>query len=73
MFDSIRRRLGLHVHDWEPVDTHEVDVEEEVRESAGSGRALVEGDPQLITVPIEIATFKCRTCGKVKESRVRVG
>lgn len=59
--DPVRRALGLHVHEWEPVETHEVDVEEEVRESADSGRALVESDPQLITVPVEVATFKCKT------------
>ena len=69
--DPVRRALGLHVHEWELVDTREVDVEEEIGStSRGLGGSPA---PELINVPVEIATFKCKTCGKVKESRVTVG
>lgn len=76
LLDSARRALGLHVHEWELVGTREVDVEQAVRESSPRGPLPgeeVSFSPELITVPVEILTFKCKTCGKVKESRGSVG
>lgn len=76
LLDPVRRALGLHVHEWELVDSREVDEEQAVRESSPRGPLPgqeVSFSPELITVPVEIATFKCKACGKVKESRVSVG
>ena len=73
MFDGIRRRLGLHVHEWEVVDSQVVEIEQAVRQPLNPtdpqrGAGYSPGPP-LVDVPVEILTFKCKTCGKVTESR----
>lgn len=68
MFDAIRRRLGLHVHEWELVDSRTEEVERAFRPGQ-PGRGSGDFGPAFRNVPVEILTFKCKTCGKQTESR----
>lgn len=74
MLNFLRRVLGMHVHEWELTGSRVVEVEQAVRRDISAGVSMqASSDPELITVPLEILTFKCRGCGKVKESRGHVG
>lgn len=68
MLDAIRRRLGLHVHEWELVDARVEEVERAIRPGA-PGRGSGDFGPAFMKVPIQIETFRCKTCGKKTESR----
>ena len=70
MFDAIRRKLGLHVHEWELVDSRVEEVEVAANPhidprfaQRGSGFT-----PPLVTVPVDILAFRCKTCGKEREA-----
>ena len=68
MFDAIRRRLGLHVHEWELVDSRVEEIERAFlpgRPGRGSG----DFGPAFNKVPVEILTFRCQTCRQERESR----
>ena len=68
MFDSIRRRLGLHVHEWEIVDTRVEQVERAITPGAPA-RGSGDFGPPFMHVPVEVVTYRCKTCGKKTESR----
>lgn len=70
MFAAIRRKLGLHVHEWELVDSRveEVEVAMMPRLDPRYARAGAGNTPPTATVPVEILTFRCKTCGKQRES-----
>lgn len=70
MFDAIRRRLGLHVHEWEVVDTRVYNEERAASQPRpGRGGGFDPVDPGVYTVPIEIVTYRCKTCGRETQSR----
>lgn len=68
MFDAIRRRLGLHVHDWELVDSRVEEVERAITPGR-PGRGSGDFGPPFMKVSIQIETFRCKTCGKQTESQ----
>jgi hypothetical protein len=68
MFDAIRRRLGLHVHEWDLVDSRVEQIERAIMPGR-PGRGSGDFGPAFMKVPIEIVTYRCRTCGKETESR----
>lgn len=71
MLDGIRRALGLHIHDWEVVGSRETFMERAGRSfSASTGEGAAFTPENREQVPVEILTFKCKTCGKQRESRI---
>ena len=82
VLNRIRRSLGLHVHNWEAV----ADETFEVRGKPVSGGRNATAQAQNFVGPgwrpwdivpsppmTDLMTFKCRSCGLVRTSRVRVG
>lgn len=67
MLDTIRRRLGLHVHEWEAVDSRQEEVERAIRPGA-PGRGSGDFGPPLQHITVEVVTYRCKTCGKKMEA-----
>ncbi len=75
MLNSIRRALGLHVHEWEGVADETFEVHSKL---AAKHQDFVQPgwrpwDIAPSPPTMGLMTFKCRTCGRVRTTRVRVG
>ena len=70
MLNRLRRALGLHVHDWEEIAT-------ETHRGAKPAEFVQAGwrpwDLGPATNVVELKTFRCRICARVRTLGVRVG
>ena len=68
LLDSIRRVFGLHLHQWEVVGSRQAGIDRAALPGGGPNRGASLTSEPLDHVTVEIVTFKCKTCGKERES-----
>ena len=68
--DSLRRALGLHVHDWEELERTDVETPSN---AAYSSDEMMRYGPSAVTTKVELLVERCRECGKVHQMRITIG
>jgi hypothetical protein len=70
VLDGIRRVIGLHVHEWEEIAGEEHHGPKPAEFVQPGWRPW---DVQPAAEVFDLKTVRCRTCGRVRTWRVRVG